>query len=372
MKFLVSSSILLKNLVIANGVINSTNTLPILDNFLFSITPNQLFITTSDLETSICLSVEIQSEDEGSIAIPAKMLIDTLKNFPDQPLTFIVNKERHLVEINSQQGKYELAFQDGRDFPEQPNVESETTIAMNPQSFLRSINHTVFATGNDELRPVMSGVLCEFSSEGSTFVATNAHKLVRYKRSDITSDENKSFILPKKPISVLKSVLGSKDSDISLAFNKTNAKFVIDNLVLTCRFVEGKYPNYNAVIPQENPNKLYIDRNSLLSSVKRVSIFSNKTTNQIRFNLTNNMLELSAEDRDFSNKADEKIPCQFDGDFQIAFNSKFLIELLQNLESQDMILEMSQPNRAGIIIPNDEDSDENEDVLMLIMPIMIS
>ncbi|MGB0869073.1 MAG: DNA polymerase III subunit beta [Flavobacteriales bacterium] len=372
MKFLVSSSSLLKSLIVANGVINSANTLPILDNFLFTISPNLLTISTSDLETSVNITLEIQSQDQGSIAIPAKMLIETLKNFSDQPLTFIVNRDKHLVEINSQQGKYELAFQDGADFPQVPDVVSENSILMNSDAFLGAINHTVFATGNDELRPVMSGVLCEFSPQGSTFVATNAHKLVRYKRADIISSTNSSFILPKKPISILKSVLGGKQSDVQLEFNNTNAKFIFENIVLTCRFVEGKYPNYSAVIPQDNPNKLYIDRNSLLSSVKRVSIFSNKTTNQIRFNLTNNMLELSAEDRDFSNKADEKIPCQFDGDFQIAFNSKFLIELLQNLDCQDMILEMSQPNRAGILIPNDEESNENEDVLMLIMPIMIS
>jgi DNA polymerase-3 subunit beta len=373
MQFLVSSTELLQNITIANNVISSNNTLPILDNFLFTVKDNTLYVSASDLETSIRLNINVDAKEEGNIAVPAKLLVETLKNFPEQPLNFFVNKEKHLVEISSQQGEYELAYLDGSDFPEEAQMEADNEIALEPDAILKAFNHTLFATGNDDLRPIMTGVHCEFSPSGSVFVATNAHKLVKYTRKDIQTQSHISFTLPKKPINVLKSVLNNKENKVNVAYNHTNARFSVDNVVLHCRFIEGKYPNYNAVIPQDNPNKLYIDRLSFLNSVKRVSVFSNKTTNQVQLNLTNNMLELKAEDLDFSNKADEKIPCVFDGEFKIAFDSKFLLELLQNIQSKDMVLEMSQPSRAGIIKPNDEDeANSDEDILMLIMPIMIS
>lgn len=371
MQFLVSSTSLLKQISIASTVISNSSSMPILENFLFTIKEDELIISATDLETSIEISLEVQAKSEGIIAVPAKMLLDTLKNFPEQPLTFFVNKERNLVEISSMQGQYELAFLDGRDFPEIPKVESEDVINIPAQPLLSAYNHTLFATGNDDLRPIMTGVYSEFSPNGTTFVATNAHKLVRYKREDITSTAEAAFTLPKKPINVLKSILSNKEEEITFTYNANNAFFELENIRLTCRFIEGKFPNYNAVIPQDNPNKLYIDRATLVNSVKRVAVFSNKTTNQVEFALTNNMLELKAEDLDFSNKADEKIQCQFDGDFNIAFDSKFLLELLQNIASDEIVIEMSQPSRAGIIRPAGEQEDTNEDILMLIMPIMV-
>ncbi|MGB0428665.1 MAG: DNA polymerase III subunit beta [Flavobacteriales bacterium] len=373
MKFLVSSSQLLRQLQIANTVINTASVLPILENFLFTLESNQLYITASDLETSVKIKLDVQSEDSGSVAIPAKLLMDVVKSFPDQPLTFMVNTTAHLIEIHSQQGQYELAYQDGDEFPQEPEIQSDNLILVSGNVLEKALNKSSFAAGNDDLRPVMSGVFCEFSPEETNFVATNGHKLVKYTRRDIKADDHCHFILPRKPITVLKSFLSNySDDEIQLSFNKTNAKFELENIRLTCRFIEGKYPNYSAVIPLDNPYKLYVDRSALLSAVKRVAIFSNKSSHQIQFKLNNNSLALMAEDIDFSNKADEQMVCQFDGEFNIAFNSKFLIELLQNMDSEEILFEMSQPSRAGILSPHEAEPNQDEDILMLIMPITIN
>jgi DNA polymerase-3 subunit beta len=370
MQFIVSSSQLLKQLQVLVGIVNTNNTLPILDNFLFELTTDKLKITASDIETIMSSSIEVQSEYEGSIAINARLLLEAIKTFPEQPLTFIIKEK--ILEISSDFGKYDMAFHAGDDFPKTVNLEEPVKTVISSEILASAINYTVFATGNDDLRPVMSGVFFQFNSEGLTFVATDAHKLVKYERTDLNTATASEFIMPKKPLNILKNILGSSVSDVIIEYNNTNAKFSFDKVELICRLIDGKYPNYDAVIPKNNPNRLTVNRSSFLNSVRRASIFSSKSTYQIRLKMAGTELNISAEDPDFSNKADERLTCNFEGeDMQIGFNSKFLIEMLNNLNSEDILIEMSVPSRAGILTPLDGNV-EGEHILMLVMPVMLN
>ena len=284
MKFIVSSEALLKELQILGGVINSTNTLPILDNFLFHLNGNQLLLSASDLETTMSCKLDVESEDSGIIALPARLLLDTLKTFPEQPLTF-VKTEKNTLEISANNGKYAVAYLDGEDFPRAVQVKDPIQTKINGKVMATAINATLFASGNDDLRPVMSGVFFQFTTTELTFVATDAHKLVKYTRKDLEAESNAEFIMPKKPLQLLKSILQGIDNDLMIEYNETNAEFKFGNVCLTCRLVEGKYPNYEAVIPKENPNVMQIGRADFLNSVRRVSIFSNKTTHQVRLKI---------------------------------------------------------------------------------------
>ena len=371
MKFIVSSSYLLKQLQVLGGVINNSNTLPILDNFLFELEDNVLKVSASDLETTMIAVLDVESEDTGNIAVPARLLLDTLKTFPEQPLTFVVG-DNHTIEISSNHGKYALAFASGEEFPNAVELDDPGKVTIPAAVLATAVSNTIFATGNDDLRPVMSGVFFQFDTEGLTFVATDAHKLVKYGRTDVKATQTAEFIMPKKPLNLLKGILASSDDDITVEYNDSNAKFSFDNVQLLCRLIDGKYPNYEAVIPKENPNKLIIDRNQFLNSVRRVSIFSNKTTHQIRLKIAGAELNISAEDIDYSNKAEERLTCDYQGDdMQIGFNSRFLVEMLNNLNANDVSLEMSLPNRAGILTPVDG-LDEGEKVTMLVMPVMLN
>jgi len=353
MKFIISSSQLFKQLQVLGGVINSNNTLPILDNFLFEITDKVLKISASDLETTMSATLDVDADTNGAVAVPAKLLLDTLKTFPEQPLTFVVG-DNNSIEISSESGKYALAFADGDEFPKAIELDAPSSISLAGGILASAINKTIFAAGNDDLRPVMSGVFFQFSSDGLIFVATDAHKLVKYERTDIKANETAEFIMPKKPLTILKNILSNIDEDeVLVEYNEANAKFTFNNIILVCRLIDGKYPNYEAVIPKENPNKLTLDRISFLNSVRRVSIFSSKTTHQIRLKMAGTELNISAEDIDYANKADERLKCSYEGnDMQIGFNSRFLIEMLNNLNSENVMVEMSLPNRAGILTPS--------------------
>ncbi len=370
MKFIISSTELLKNLQILGSILNTNNTLPILDNFLFDIENNNLTITSSDLETSLSSKISIESSINVKIAIPAKLLIDILKSLPDQPLTFSL--ENNILEINSNNGKYALSYMNGDEFPKSIIIEDASEIIFDSNVLLNIINSTIFASGNDDLRPVMSGVFFQITSENACFVATDAHKLVKYIRNDIKSESSIEFIAPNKPLNILKSILPEKKADVKVFYNKTNAIFSFLNFTLICRLIDGKFPNYEAVIPKENPNILEIDRNQLLNSTKRASIFSSKTTNQVKFEIKGNLLQISAEDLDFNNKAEETLECNYNGeDIAIGFNSRFIIEMLNNLSSELVKVELSSPNRAGLISPINQ-NDENNQITMLVMPIMLS
>lgn len=371
MKFIVSSSQLLKQIQILGGVINTNNTLPILDNFLFELSDNQLKISASDLETTMSTTINVEADETGAIAVPARLLLDILKTFPDQPLTFKV-EDNNTIEISSDSGKYALAYADGAEFPRSVELESPSSTILKGNILATAISKTIFASGNDDLRPVMSGVFFQFSPENLIFVATDAHKLVKYTRTDVSANEVAEFIMPKKPLTLLKNILSGSEDDVSIEYNDTNAKFIFGGSILVCRLIDGKYPNYEAVIPKENPNKLTLERNSFSNSVRRVSIFSSKTTHQIRLKMAGTELKISAEDLDFSNKADERLQCSYEGDdMQIGFNSRFLLEMLNHLSSNEILLEMSLPNRAGILTPIDG-LEEGEEITMLVMPVMLS
>ncbi len=370
MNFIVSSNTLLRHLQSISGVLSTNSSLPILDNFLFEIIDNQLTVLASDLETTMMTSLEVQMEEAGKIAIPAKLLLDVLKNLPDQPCSFRVNADFG-IEIGYDNGNSKMVGFNAEEYPKLPVLENKSSVKITGEILSRAINKTIFATGNDELRPVMSGVYCQFSEQEITFVATDAHKLVRYARKDFAADGNASFILPKKPLNLLKSNVRG-DEELIIEFNTANAIFTFNDITLICRLIDGKYPNYEAVIPKENPNVLTIDRQQFLSSIKRVSIFSNKTTHQIKLKITGSELLLSAEDLDFSNAASERLTCQYDGDdMEIGFNSRFLMDMLSNLDTTEIRLAMSIPSRAGLLMPNLPENQE-EDILMLVMPVMLN
>ena len=371
MKFIVSSTYLLKQLQILGEVINNNNTLPILDNFLFELNHDELTVSASDLETTMSAKLKVESDSEGSIAVPAKLLLETLKTFPEQPLTFVV-ESNNTIELSSNHGKYALAYANGEEFPNAVELKEPSSTIIQGDVLATAISKTIFASGNDDLRPVMSGVFFQFSTEGLTFVATDAHKLVKYSREDVSASQASEFIMPKKPLNLLKGILAGSETDVLIEYNESNAKFTFDDTTLICRLIDGKYPNYEAVIPKENPNKLIIDRSQFLSSVRRVSIFSNKTTHQVRLKIAGAELNISAEDIDYSNKAEERLTCSYQGDdMQIGFNSRFLTEMLNNLNANEVQLEMSLPNRAGILTPVDG-LDEGEKITMLVMPVMLN
>ena len=371
MKFIVSSAALLKELQIIGGVINNTNTLPILDNILFEINGNTLTLTASDLETTFSTKILVESETNSTIALPARLLLDTLKTFPEQPLTFL-KTEKNTVEISANNGKYAVAYVEGEEFPKTTQISDAKSTQISGSILYTAINSTLFASGNDDLRPVMSGVFFQFSSESLTFVATDAHKLVKYTRTDLNAPETAEFIMPKKPLQLLKGILQGMQEEIVIEYNDTNAHFRFGDSTITCRLIDGKYPNYEAVIPKENPNQMKLSRTSFLNSVRRVSIFSNKTTYQIRLKIAGASLQISAEDFDYSNSAEERLDCDYQGDdIQIGFNSRFLIEMLNGLECDEVKLSMSLPNRAGLLTPLDH-TEEGEEITMLVMPVMLN
>jgi len=375
MKFVVSSTELLSHLQAVSRVISAKNTLSILDNFLFKLEDSELEITASDLETTLITRMNLQNASEtGSIAVPARLLTDTLKEFPEIPLTFEIDLTNLSIVINSENGKFTIVGQNAGDFPQMPVVkpDKKSSVEISPEVLLNGISKTLFATADDELRPVMNGVFIELSPDDMTFVASDAHKLVRYKRTDSKAEENASFILPKKPAGLLKNVLPKEENNVVMEFDDKNAFFTMTDYRLVCRLVEGNYPAYNSVIPVNNPNKLTIDRTEFLNTLRRVSVYSNQASNLVKLHLTGNQITVSAQDLDFSISAYERLNCQYEGEeMEIGFKSTFLLEILSNLSSNDVLMELSDPTRAGILLPAEVEN-EGEDILMLLMPMMIN
>ena len=370
MKFSVSSSELLKQLTIAGGAIGSNPVLPILEDFLFTIAENKLTIAATDLETSISTQIDVMSDANGTVAVPARILLDTLKALPEQPITFSIDDENFGIQITSAYGKYKLAGENGDDFPKIPEADGVDSIEVPAPVLSNAISKTLFATSNDELRPAMTGVYFQVDFDKLTFVATDAHKLVKYTFSEVTSEVSTSFIVPKKALNLLKSALPT-GGNVKFAFNKANAFFSFDNTNLVCRLIDARYPDYNAVIPVDNPNLLTLPRKDFQNSLKRIAIYANKTTNQVILNIKNESMTVSAQDLDFSNEAQENLDCNYEGEpITIGFNAKFLGEMLGVLESDEIKLELSAPTRAGILLPS-EDVD-GESILMLVMPVMLS
>ncbi len=375
MKFIVKSSDLLQHLLAVGRVINTKNTLPILDNFLFEIKGEELMITASDLETTLQTRLLLSSSDgDGRIALQAKLLTETLKEFPEQPLTFEINEETMAVKILSDKGEFSVMGQNGDEYPTLPakDVENLSSLTLSSKTLLAGISKTLFATADDELRPVMNGIYVEMSPENVTFVASDAHKLVRYRRMDAHSEKEAAFILPKKPAALLKNILAKQEDEIVLEFDKQNAFVTLAGYKMVCRLIEGNFPKYSSVIPTNNDNKMLIDRLELHNTLKRVSVFSNPATNLIRLAIKNNELSVSAQDLDYSISAHETIPCEYSGtDMEIGFKSVFLLDILSNIDASDVVVELSDSARAGLFLPQEEAS-ADEDTLMLLMPMMLN
>ncbi len=375
MKFIVSSSELLSHLQSVSKAISGKSTIPILDSFLLDLKRGELTITASDLESTLISKLTLEnSEGDGKIALEAKRLLDILKEFPEQPLTFEIDLESLSTTILSENGKFNVVGSPADDYPQFPELKQDeaTSFTISTSVLEQGISKTIFATANDELRPVMNGVYFAMSEENITFVASDSHKLVRYKRLDVKADKDSSFILPKKPANLLKNLLSGADEDVVVGFDDKNAIFTFFGFKLICRLTEGKFPNYETVIPTENPNKLIINRIDLYNTVKRVSVFSNQASNLIKLQLTANEITVSAQDIDFSISAHERLSCRYEGDeMEIGFKSVFLSEILQNIGSEEIVLEMSDPSKAGIVLPFESNS-ESEDVLMLLMPMMVN
>jgi len=361
----------LKSLQLISCVINSSSVLPILEDFLFEIKNGKMVVFATDLETSMSTELGVESKDNGRIAIPAKIILDTLKTLSEQPLTFKVNTKTFAVEIVSETGKYKLSGENPDDFPKVPQSEGTSDITVTAGILSSAVASTLFAVSNDDLRPAMTGVLVQIDNDGTTFVSTDAHKLVKMKRTDVKSPKATQFILPRKALNLLKNALPHSEMSVQVAYNKSNAFFTFENTRLICRLIDAQYPDYNAVIPVNNPNKLTIDRLEFQNALRRISIYSNKTTYQVILSIAGSELKISAQDLDFSNEATEKLKCNYEGnDMDIAFNARFLIEMLGVLSTKEIEIELSTPTRAGVIRPADKE--ENEDLLMLIMPVMIN
>lgn len=370
MKFIVSTSTLLKHLSTISGVIPSNPVVPILENFLFEIKEGKLNVTASDLQTSIITELEVEAEDDGDIAVPARMLMDTLKNLPEQPVTFTIDFSTYSIEISSDNGRYKLAGENAGDFPKIPELGGADKVELMTDMLTSAIGYTLFSTSNDEMKPAMNGVFLSINGGEVNFVSSDSHRLTRYTRKDANSQHEASMIIHKKALSVLKASLPSVNLPLELEFNDSNAIFTFNNVKLICRLIDERFPDYNNVIPLNNDNHVVLDRAEIIGCLKRLVIYANKSTNQVRFKITGNELKVSAEDLDFSNEATERVFCEHDGaDIEIGFNAKFLIEMLNNLHSEKIILQLSEPGRAGLVIPREVEPDE--DILMLVMPIML-
>ena len=372
MKFIVSSTGLFSHLQAISRVINSKNSLPILDCFLLEMTDGTLSITASDSETTLTTSIETNDYDcDGRFAVNSKTILDALKEIPEQPLSFEVNENMEII-VKYQNGKYSLMGQNADEYPQAPNLGSNAVhVTLGAPVLMNGINRSLFATADDELRPVMNGVYFDITTEDITFVASDGHKLVRNKTFKARGNEKAAFILPKKPATLLKNLLPKEMGDVQIDFDDRNAMFTLENYTMTCRLIEGIYPNYNSVIPQNNPHKAIIDRSAFVSGLKRVSVFSSAASSLIKLRMDMNSMQISGQDIDFSTSAEESMMCQYEGNpMSIGFKSTFLIDILNNISSQEVVLELADPSRAGVIVPVEQS--EDEDLLMLLMPMMLN
>ncbi|MCC7402608.1 MAG: DNA polymerase III subunit beta [Chitinophagaceae bacterium] len=370
MKFIVSSSVLLKQLQHISGVINANTVLPILEDFLFEIEKNKLSVVATDLETVMRIQLDIEAKENGKVCIPARILLDSLKNLPDQPLTFNIDKNS-AIEITSDSGKYKVMGESADNFPKEPAADDATSFRMTAAALVTAINKTIFATSNDDLRPAMTGVFFELDKKGLQFVATDAHRLVRYRRKDVSCPRNDTFIVPRKPLNLLKSAIPANEDEISISYNTNHLFINHGNTQMSCRLIDGRFPDYKVVIPTDNPYLLTVNRNDFQNALRRVSVFSNKSTNQVVLNISGSELQLAAQDIDFNFEGNERMKCRYNGeDLMIAFNARFVIEMLGATDSNEVNMELSTYNKAGILKPAEQD--EDEDLLMLVMPLMLN
>lgn len=370
MKFIISSSFLSKQLATINGVVVNNPVVPILENFLFDIDHNCLTVTASDLQTSMTTTLAIEAPARASVAIPARILLETLRNLPEQPVTFSIYEESYGIEISSNNGRYRLAGENAADFPKPDPLHKGVSLDIDAKVLKKAIQQTIIATSNDELRPAMSGVYMDFNEHSATFVATDGHRLSRYIRSDVGVATQRPLIVPRKTLALLNTALSNESQRVNITFNDSHVYFKMPHMSIVSRLIDERYPDYENVIPTNHPNKLTIDRASFLSSLRRIAIYANKTTHQVKLSIVGSDLQIFAEDFDFSNEANERLTCEYEGDdLAIGFNAKFLIEMLHNLSSRNITMHFSTPNQAGLLLPSD--TEEGEDLLLLIMPVIL-
>ncbi|MDR0795746.1 MAG: DNA polymerase III subunit beta [Tannerella sp.] len=373
MKFDVSSSSLLARLQSISKVIVSKSTLPILDSFLFQLQDNKLTITASDPETRLVTTVDVMNvEGEGLFAVSAKILLEPLKKLPEQPLTFSINDDNLEIFIFFENGKYNFIGHNGDTYPQpKPLGDNTITFSMESQILLNGVNRTIFATAEDELRPVMNGIFFDIQDESLTFAASDGHKLVRLRNNSVKSEGSASLIFPKKPATLLKSLLTKNSDPVMIQFDENCAYITTNNFKMVCRLIEGRYPNFNSVIPIDNPNRLLIDRSMFLLALERVIVFSNPASSLVKLQLLNDLVIISTQDIDFSTSAEEKINCQYNGmDMSIGFKGTFLIEMLTSINATEIVLALADSSRAGVITPAEDE--EDEELLMLLMPMVLS
>ena len=372
MKFNVSSTSLCNKLQAISRVQNSKNSLPILECVLFDLSDNVLSMTASDRDTIITTTLEVNdSEGSGRFAISSKTLISSIKEISEQPITFVINSDTQQVEVYYQNGKYNLMGSNADEYPlptDNDNAGESLTVAA--ETLLRGISRSLFATADDELRPQMNGVFFDITPEYTTLVASDGHKLVRNRMLDVHGSNAASFILPKKPALLIKTILPKEESEVQINFTDRNAKVQFANYTISCRLIEGRFPNYNSVIPTDNPFRVRVDRLSFISTLRRVSVFANAASALIKLHIENNKLTVSAQDIEYSTSAEESVMCEYDGNpMSIGFNGPYLLEVLNNIASQEIILELADPSRAGVLLPAEQEIDE--DLIMLLMPMML-
>ena len=373
MRFTVSSTALSSKLVALSRVINSKNALPILGDFVFDISEQTLRLTASDSENTMQTTVELTDSDgDGRFAIGNHDLLEAVKGFSEQPITFDVDLQSNIAKITYQNGLFSLPTENADEYPTAQTVgDAATTIVISNQMLAENINRSIFATAQDELRPVMNGIFFDLTPDCLAIVASDGHKLVRNKIYIIKSDQPASFILPKKPATLLKNLLGKDGGDVTIRFDERNAEINYGDGIILCRLIEGRYPNYNSVIPQNNPNELRVDRSGLLAALRRVQPFANDSSNLIRFHVDGSTLQLDAEDYDFSKTATERMSCDYNGQtMSIGFKGSSFIEVLSNFDCPEIVIQLADPSRAGLVLPSEQP--ENQDVLMLMMPMLLN
>lgn len=371
MNFIVSSSSLLRQLQHVSGVISTNTVLPILEDFLFQIEENKLVITATDLETVMKVKMDVEAKSAGKVCIPARILVDYLKSNSDQPLTFHVDKKTYAIDITADNGKYKIMGEDPENFPKDPVADNSTSFEMNCETLATAIQKTLFSTSSDDLRPAMTGVYFELSKKALTFVATDAHRLVKYDRKDVKCAKEDHFIAPKKPLNLLRGTLPMDKSPLKISYTSNYLFVEHGSAEVICRLIDARFPDYRVVIPKDNPYKLTVNTADFQSALRRVGVFANKSTNLVKISISGSELQLNAQDIDFSFEGNERMQCRYDGeDMEIAFNAKFMVEMLNAADSDEVIMELSTPNRAGILLPVDHEEDEN--LLMLVMPLMLT